>query len=86
MNAPDSLARQDVWQLITVVNGSQHSLYLNDEEVVRTDFAGTDQGTIEGNSSRIGSWNTSNNQYFSGILDVRIYDSVLSTRCFRFIR
>ena len=80
MNAPDSLARQDVWQLITVVvNGSQHSLYLNDEEVVRTDFAGTDQATIEGNSLRIGSWNTSSNQYFSGILDeVRIYDSVLS--------
>ena len=80
MNAPDSLARQDIWQLITVVvNGSQHSLYLNDEEVVRTDFAGTDQATIEGNSLRIGSWNTSSNQYFSGILDeVRIYDSVLS--------
>ena len=47
--------------------------------MVRTDFAGTDQATIEGNSPRIGSWNTSSNQYFSGILDeVRIYDSVLS--------
>ena len=46
LNAPDSLAVQDFWQhLVAVVSDSQHSIYLNGEEIARSDFAGTSQDT-----------------------------------------
>ena len=50
-------------------------MYLNGKEVVRTDFAGTSQVNIEGGTMRLGSWDNSGAQDFSGVLDeVRIYD------------
>ena len=80
LNAPDSLAVQDFWQhLVAVVSDSQHSIYLNGEEIARSDFAGTSQIHIEGNSVRLGGWDDSVNQDFSGVLDeVRIYQSAFA--------
>ena len=80
INAPDSLAVQNSWQhVVMVVNGDQHILYIDGEEVVMTDFAGTNQAHIEGGSLRLGSWDNSANHYFSGVLDeVRIYQSALN--------
>ncbi len=80
LNAPDSLAVQGVWHHFAVsVNQKQHSIYLDGVEVVRTDFAGNANAHIEGNTLRIGSWNSNSNYDFSGVLDdVRIYDSALN--------
>jgi hypothetical protein len=80
INAPDSLAVQNSWQhIVSVVSGHQHLIYLNGKEVVRTDFAGTSQVNIEGNTVRLGSWDNSGTLDFSGILDeVRIYNSAFS--------
>ena len=77
INAPNSLAVQDSWQhLASVVLGNQYIMYLNGKEVVRTDFAGSTQVNIEGGTMRLGSWDNSGQQDFSGVLDeVRIYDS-----------
>ncbi|MDG0965255.1 MAG: hypothetical protein P8O23_09315, partial [Opitutales bacterium] len=80
LNAPDSLAVQDSWQhLVAVVSDAQHSIYLNGEEIARTDFAGTSQIHIEGNSVRFGGWDNTVNMDFSGVLDeVRIYQTSLN--------
>ena len=79
INAPDSLAVQNSWQhIVVVVNENQHILYLDGEEVIMTDFAGTNQAHIEGGTLRLGSWDNSANHDFSGIIDeVRIYHTPL---------
>ena len=77
INAPDSLAVQGIWHhLVVSVNGDIQSLYLDGEEIVFTDFAGTGRSLVEGNTLRLGAWGNSPNHDFSGILDeVRIYQT-----------
>ena len=75
LDGPDGVARQAKWQhLVAVMKGVERFLYVDGELVAQMPLSGLGSLHMEGNDARIGSWSSSGDYDFAGVIDeVRFY-------------